>query len=688
MNITAAVLQILFKSNSTQVKADIRGVNQTVNKLGQEGTKSVGLLDTSLGALAATAGIVTTAIATAKKVIEFSREGAAIQRLEESGNSLAASMDSDMDEIVQSVKAASLGTISELDIISSANRAMMLGVSANADQLANLMEVAALRARAMGLSTTQAFNDIVTGIGRQSPLILDNLGIVIDSNTVYEEYAQKIGDADGVLTEYQKTQALLNQVLETGNQLIAEQGDLVVDNAAIWEQLDANFENSGNNFKKFIGEVFTPYAEMLNDILFGGLKQESFDYGVGQLGQNLSYFDDYEAYFTRLAKGIETAGLGSSDLFLEIFKKQDQLGAFNDKYGGFVSSAEITKMTEAEQKLYSLRQTFEATMTQFDGQYIDITNIDAIVAALGGLSEIDFENIKSLEGTSFEELMNGMTPFGAEVLSQYEEFGISVADINAEYAALDYTITEAEGSLASFNTRAVELRSAEMRLTAAQKDFGQSIATDIKGMLDQANLSTEDYVAALGALDGAYDTNFERANELQLAMQSAVDEYGRTHDVEAFGEAIGGLEGDFSDLSTEILDAQMEIDILQTKINNLEGKTIDIFINTIEGSGPATTNPSQSSLRNGQSGVRALPYAAGTSFTVPAGYPDDSFQWNTLLTSGEQVTVAAAGASPGGSGGSSSASKVVHNYEIHTHPPVETGLSVKEWIKMQEMMMS
>ena len=36
-----------------------------------------------------------------------------------------------------------------------------------------------VRGRAMGLSTTQAFGDIVTGIGRMSPLILDNLGICL-----------------------------------------------------------------------------------------------------------------------------------------------------------------------------------------------------------------------------------------------------------------------------------------------------------------------------------------------------------------------------------------------------------------------------------------------------------------------------------------------------------------------------
>ena len=42
-----------------------------------------------------------------------------------------------------------------------------------------LMEVAGARAKAMGISTPQAYNDIKQRVfGRVSPLILDNLGIL------------------------------------------------------------------------------------------------------------------------------------------------------------------------------------------------------------------------------------------------------------------------------------------------------------------------------------------------------------------------------------------------------------------------------------------------------------------------------------------------------------------------------
>jgi len=46
---------------------------------------------------------------------------------------------------------------------------MMLGLGADAEQMGKLMEVARFRGRAMGLTTAQAFSDIVTGVDGPRP---------------------------------------------------------------------------------------------------------------------------------------------------------------------------------------------------------------------------------------------------------------------------------------------------------------------------------------------------------------------------------------------------------------------------------------------------------------------------------------------------------------------------------------
>jgi len=143
-----------------------------------------------------------------KEVQDAAKEGAAFQRMEDASASLARSLDADMSEIMDALREASLGMVSDFDLMQAASRAMMLGVSADSEQLAQLMEVAALRGRAMGISTTQAFNDIVTGIGRASPMILDNLGIVVDAEGKYQDYAESVGKLLKKLTKSRKNTSL------------------------------------------------------------------------------------------------------------------------------------------------------------------------------------------------------------------------------------------------------------------------------------------------------------------------------------------------------------------------------------------------------------------------------------------------------------------------------------------------
>lgn len=226
-----------------------------------------------LSKLAISTGTVTAAISLMTQAFEFSKEGAQMQRLADSGAEIARQLGGNMDLIVEKVKAASRGTVSEMDIIASANKAMMLGLGADADQLANLMEIAAFRGRAMGVSTTQAFDDIVRGVGRASPLILDNLGIIVKLGEVNQEYADSVGKTVNELTAAEKKQALLNSVLREGNKLLDAAGGLVDDNASAYEKLQARQQDYMDSLKRDLNNVITPslegfltYAEAMDEV--------------------------------------------------------------------------------------------------------------------------------------------------------------------------------------------------------------------------------------------------------------------------------------------------------------------------------------------------------------------------------------------------------------------------------------
>jgi len=112
------------------------------------------------------------------------------------------------------LRAASRGTIDDMNLMLAANKAAMLGVSTDADTLAKLLQVAAMRGRALGVGTQQAFSDIVTGIGRMSPLILDNLGIITGGEKAFAAYAKTLGKTAAELTDVERKTFLVSKVLE------------------------------------------------------------------------------------------------------------------------------------------------------------------------------------------------------------------------------------------------------------------------------------------------------------------------------------------------------------------------------------------------------------------------------------------------------------------------------------------
>ena len=120
---------------------------------------------------------------------------------------------------------------------------MSLGVAKNTNDFTTLMEIARVKAKNMGITTTQAYNDIVTGLGRGSAMILDNLGITINAAQANEEYAKSIGKTVNQLTDSEKKQALINKVVAEGRKELESAGDVMLTDAERRQKLAAQIEN-------------------------------------------------------------------------------------------------------------------------------------------------------------------------------------------------------------------------------------------------------------------------------------------------------------------------------------------------------------------------------------------------------------------------------------------------------------
>ena len=141
----------------------------------------------------AAAGAVAVAGALAMAANQSAQTAAQYERLENSTNTLGAQYGLTSGDIIAAVDKIAQGTLSNSTILEQANKAMLLGVANSTEEFETLTKIAIDRGRAMGISMEHAFNSIVLGVGRLSPLILDNLGIILDADTTYGKFAETIG---------------------------------------------------------------------------------------------------------------------------------------------------------------------------------------------------------------------------------------------------------------------------------------------------------------------------------------------------------------------------------------------------------------------------------------------------------------------------------------------------------------
>lgn len=243
-----------------QATSDLKDLDNAAD-MASKGLSGLALAGGVAGVAALGAQVVSTSV-------ELARTAADAQRLETAFTSLAQGAGQSGAQMLDAMRKASQGTIADTDLMLAANKAMLLGVADSAQEMTALLEIASARGKAMGLSTAQAFNDIVTGLGRGSALILDNLGITVDAEKVNSDYAASLGKTAAQLTEAEKKQALLNAVMQSSTEIVKANAAAGVDAAASFERMDAAITNSKAAIGEFIGPAvlvgvvtFTSYLE-------------------------------------------------------------------------------------------------------------------------------------------------------------------------------------------------------------------------------------------------------------------------------------------------------------------------------------------------------------------------------------------------------------------------------------------
>ena len=166
-----------------------------------------------------------------------------------------------LDSFLANLDRVAQGQIAQADLIAASSQAILLGIPA--DKIAELLEVAAASSIATGQTITSAFNDIAVGIGRASPMILDNLGLVVKLGPVYAEAAAALGKTTEELTPLEQKMALLNSVLEVGNERIELFGNSQSELSKLTNEAAATWGDWGDKLGQIAGFLAGTLAVVL-----------------------------------------------------------------------------------------------------------------------------------------------------------------------------------------------------------------------------------------------------------------------------------------------------------------------------------------------------------------------------------------------------------------------------------------
>ena len=260
-------LNIIGTFNNKQLVKALRQAGVDVDKLGKKTKKTnedLGRFRQATGGMRRTLGAVrnnlllvsfafgTIGAAIGKTVKDFAKFEKVNIGFQELGKSVGFS-----SAALNKLKQATDGTVSSMELMKQANNAMLLGIVESEDQMADMFDIAQRLASAVGQDATFGIESLTTGIGRQSRLMLDNLGIIVKSDEAYKSYAKQINKTVSELTEQERKTAFINAAMDAARDKVEKLGD---EQETVSMTLSAASASIGE-LSIALGKVFSPAVE-------------------------------------------------------------------------------------------------------------------------------------------------------------------------------------------------------------------------------------------------------------------------------------------------------------------------------------------------------------------------------------------------------------------------------------------
>lgn len=235
------------------------------------------------------------------KAFDFAMRAEEIAAVSKRFESLAEQAGLIPEKISQGIEKAIGGTV-QLDDAMRVAQKSLVELGTNADKIPALFDLARKAAMLFGGSTTEIFQDLSQAVATGSTRALRNIGLVIDSQKAYEVYADRVGTVADRLSEAQKQQALMNAVLERGNQKFADINGSITPIAEAFRIAKVAASEFMDTISKVFNKVFGGIFKSMLDNVSSSLTELKRQFEVTFLGSAFSATEQIAKLNVELAR--------------------------------------------------------------------------------------------------------------------------------------------------------------------------------------------------------------------------------------------------------------------------------------------------------------------------------------------------------------------------------------------------
>jgi hypothetical protein len=348
-------------------------------------------------------------------------------------------------QLLDQLREATRGTVSDLELMKQAVSFSNFGLPV--EKLGVAFEFARRRAADTGQSVDYLVQSIVTGVGRQSPLILDNLGI--SAKRVSDEFKRTGNFAEAAFKIIQEESAKAGEDLQTF--------------AEIQGKLNADIENYQVQFGKYFNQFKAYLIALGRDFTVDFGKNQS---NVDALFDSIGRVADAERELPRIQQQAAALYLQNFQTLTNEYTNTDFQGREKIKtqakemFDALSSNAKIAYANDALQLrnyLLGLQQAYQQATTFFQKAPINLNNLTP--AGVRGLSR---EQLGQLQ----EQLTqaSGSLTAGDPRIAQFKALNKAITeelartDISFNQSAIDKAKAEAEKVKKIFEDLAASIR--------------------------------------------------------------------------------------------------------------------------------------------------------------------------------------------------------------------------------------